>query len=177
MKTSTKLNEAGTDGNCSCKHGRCVAIMLTLFLLAGVVCWSIHRQKPEPPAATPSAVVPTPLPAAPHIVETPVVVESPAILEVPAILEAGVQCIVQFRRDALGGATTLPVSPTAHSINGAVVSMQGKLLATDKEAILLEATKSRPQPQVGESGQKTSSPAMGRFWIPKSSILLLEYTE
>ena len=85
----------------------------------------------------------------------------------PIDLEPGTMCTVQFRRDVLGAATTLPVSPTANSINGSTVSIQGELVAVTHEAILLD--------QVDEHYIVNDVPRMQRFWIPKSSILSIEY--
>jgi hypothetical protein len=45
---------------------------------------------------------------------------------------------IQFRRDALGSAHNLPVPPTTHSINGAQVSLSGRLSAVTPEWIVVE---------------------------------------
>jgi hypothetical protein len=66
----------------------------------------------------------------------------------------GTTCSVQFRRgDALGGAAPLPVSPTTGSINGAEVVISGKLTGVDRDWVVLD----------------------GKTWIPKSSILLIQF--
>ena len=72
--------------------------------------------------------------------------------------EPGTGCTIQFRRDALGSAGDLPVLPIARIINGTIasISISGELIAIDHEAILIS------------SEQK-------RFWIPKHSILFIEY--
>lgn len=61
---------------------------------------------------------------------------------------------VQFRRDALGGAHTLPISPNTDSINGAQVSLSGKLLTVNDEWIVLEHNKRN-------------------HWIPRDAVLLI----
>jgi hypothetical protein len=68
----------------------------------------------------------------------------------------GKPCIVQFKRNALGGAASLPVPPTTNSINGADVSISGTLQKVDKDAVII-------------SNGKTT------YWIPKDSILLLQF--
>ena len=70
--------------------------------------------------------------------------------------EPGTACTVQFHRGALGGAAALPISPMTQSINGAKVSISGELIAIDHEAIII-------------------SSEQRRYWIPKHSILLIEY--
>jgi len=70
---------------------------------------------------------------------------------------------VQFRRDALGAASNLPIGPNTDVINGAVVSIRGELIAADHDAILLD--------QVNVNLIRGDVPAMKRFWIPKNSIL------
>lgn len=74
--------------------------------------------------------------------------------EAPA-LETGKDCTVQFRRDALGAAANLPVSPTTHSINGAETCVMGTLKRATAEWVVLE-----------RNGKE--------IWIPKSVILLIE---
>ena len=63
---------------------------------------------------------------------------------------------VQFRRDALGSAHQLPVSPTTSSINGATVSMKGRLIDVGPEAIVLESRGNN-------------------HWIPREVILLVKF--
>jgi hypothetical protein len=66
----------------------------------------------------------------------------------------GTMCTVQFRRgDALGGAAPLPVGPQSDSINGADVSVAGKLTAVDEKWIVLD----------------------DKTWIPRSSVLLIQF--
>ena len=62
---------------------------------------------------------------------------------------------VQFRRDALGAAAPLPVSPTTGEINGASTTLVGKLTKVEPSAIVVEAD--------------------GRLhWIPREVILLVQ---
>jgi len=45
---------------CCCKHGKCAAAILALFLLAGVVCWHVHHAKhwhhPDPMGLKPGTL-------------------------------------------------------------------------------------------------------------------------
>src|SRR5882724_4713546 len=68
-------------------------------------------------------------------------------------LRPGAQCTVQFRRDALGAAASLPISPTTSGINGADTAVSGKLAVMNEEWVVLESR--------------------GEIWIPKSVILLI----
>ena len=61
-----------------------------------------------------------------------------ACSDVPTDLPLGETVTVQFRRDALGGGANLPVPPTTNSVNGAEVSLTGKLLRVDFDWILLD---------------------------------------
>jgi len=81
-------------------------------------------------------------------------------------LKPGMFCKVQFRRDALGSATTA-IPPTTDNYNGAILSLYGELVAVRHNAILLD--------QVNENYIVNDVPQMRRFWIPKDSILLIEY--
>lgn len=47
-------------------------------------------------------------------------------------------CVVQFRRDALGAGANLPISPSTGEINGASVTLRGKLLAAEGEGLVIE---------------------------------------
>jgi hypothetical protein len=75
--------------------------------------------------------------------------------------QIGKVCTVQFRRDALGAAAALPVSPTTDGINGAEVTVTGTLRAVENDGIALEPLAPR-------------DPTWTAFWIPKDSILLIE---
>jgi hypothetical protein len=66
----------------------------------------------------------------------------------------GKKVTVQFRRDALGSAHTLPIPPTTDSQNGAQVSLSGKLTMVNSEWIVLEHQKLK-------------------HWIPLDSVLLI----
>jgi hypothetical protein len=81
-------------------------------------------------------------------------------------LELGTDCTIQFRRDALGGSTSL-TSPTTTGINGTTISIAGTLIAVNHEAVLLE--------QIDNHYLVNDVPQLKRLWIPKSSILLIEY--
>ena len=67
----------------------------------------------------------------------------------------GKTAIVQFRRDALGSASNIPVSPATGSINGAKVCLTGKLLTVNEEWIVLEYEKQK-------------------HWIPRDVVLLIK---
>jgi len=82
-------------------------------------------------------------------------------------LEPGMYCTIQFRRDAL--AITTSTSPLTDVANGTKVSIWGKLLDFDREAILFEY----------ENNQSivNGKPQQERIWIPQSSILLIKYEQ
>ncbi len=61
---------------------------------------------------------------------------------------------LQFRRDALGAAAQLPVSPTTNGINGAQVSITGQLVTIAEDWIALEL-----------KGK--------RHWVPRETVLML----
>ena len=137
METLNKLNEVGSgvDEKCSCKRGKWTVVMLVLFLLAGIACWYIHH--PNRPRAI-------------H----------------PEIdLKPGTICIVQFRRDMLGG--SMLVAPLTNKQNGVGVSLRGMLIAINNEAILLEIT--------DEHYTINDVPQQYRLWIPRNNILLIAY--
>ena len=58
----------------------------------------------------------------------------------PAVsgLNPGASCIVQFRRDALGSASSSPVSPLTGSLNGGETSVSGKLKSINAEWVVVE---------------------------------------
>jgi hypothetical protein len=68
----------------------------------------------------------------------------------------GKPCTVQLKRNALGGAAPTPVSPLTGNINGAEVAIYGKLYKVDKDAVVII------------DGKTT-------YWIPKDSILLIQF--
>ena len=73
----------------------------------------------------------------------------------PLSSSVGKTCIVQFKRNALGGAADLPVPPTTDTINGAKVSMAGKLQAVRNDGILMRIN------------DKVT-------WVPMDSVLLVQ---
>ena len=79
-------------------------------------------------------------------------------------LKPGMDCTVQFRRDAL--ALTTSTSPTVDVANGTNVSISGKLLDFNREAILFEY-----QFIINDKPQQM------RCWIPKNSILFIKYKQ
>lgn len=69
----------------------------------------------------------------------------------------GREATIQFRRgDGLGGGGDLPVNPTAHAINGGKVSLSGKIIKIEGDWVVVEV-------------------AREEIWIPKASILLIQY--
>ena len=68
----------------------------------------------------------------------------------------GVNCTIQFRRDALGAATQTPVPPTTVSYNGAQTSMGGKIKLANKEWLVIES-------------------GLNEVWIPRAAILLIQF--
>jgi hypothetical protein len=76
----------------------------------------------------------------------------------PIYGKSGTQCEVQFRRDALGAAAALPISPQTGSINGAVVALNGKLEKTGVDWIVV-------------------SNADGDHLIPMHAILLVSFVK
>jgi hypothetical protein len=68
----------------------------------------------------------------------------------------GKNCTVQFRRDALGAAATSPIPPLTGSFNGAETAIGGKLKNVTSEWIVIER-------------------AGSELWIPKRSVLLLQF--
>jgi hypothetical protein len=67
----------------------------------------------------------------------------------------GDNVIVQFRRDALGAAAALPISPKTGEINGASTTIGGKLLQVHASSLVIE------------EGQRPK-------WIPREVILFVE---
>jgi len=70
----------------------------------------------------------------------------------------GKNVVVQFRRDALGAAANLPISPDTGGINGASPIIVGPLLEVNAESIVIG------------NHQKKKSPK----WIPREVILFIE---
>jgi hypothetical protein len=69
---------------------------------------------------------------------------------------AGKQCVIQFRRDALGAAASLPIAPMTGSINGAETTISGVLKSSSGEWVVLD--------QAGKE-----------IWVLKSVILLIQF--
>jgi len=68
----------------------------------------------------------------------------------------GAGCTVQFKRSDLGAAASLPIPPTTNSINGAGVSVSGKLLRIDQDWVVLDDGSSK-------------------LWVPRRNVLLLQF--
>ncbi len=68
--------------------------------------------------------------------------------------ELGKTCTIQFRRDALGAAANLPISPNTDGINGADTSISGKLVRVTTDWLVIER------------GGKD-------LWIPQSVVLMV----
>ena len=111
--------------------------MLALFLLAGIACWYIHHPN------------------------------RPRYIGPEVDLKRGAECIVQFRRDMLGG--SMLVAPLTNKQNGVNVSLRGMLIAINNEAILLEIT--------DEHYTIDGVPQQYRLWIPRNNILLIVYAK
>lgn len=71
----------------------------------------------------------------------------------------GDACTVQLVRSRLGYSGEIAVPATSNGINGADLSIQGRLLAFDTDGALLEGT--------GAAG--------GKAWIPAENILLISF--
>jgi hypothetical protein len=68
----------------------------------------------------------------------------------------GKRCTIQFRRDALGAAASLPVGPMTGNINGAETAISGTLKTTSGEWVVLDL-----------SGRE--------IWVSKTVILLIQF--
>jgi len=69
---------------------------------------------------------------------------------------SGKPCTVQFRRDALGAAASLPISPMTGGINGADTTISCIYKSTREDWVIVHR-------------------ADKEVWIPKSVILLIEF--
>ena len=144
-ETNIKSNEVGTPSEPSKRRRKIVAAILVVLIVFAVCCYFCCVRS----------------------------VDSSVDYDYEAYLapKPGTMVTVQFRRDALGAASNLPISPTTGSINGARVSIQGNLVAVNQEAVLLLSMEGHsrriidgiPQPRL--------------LWIPKSSILMIDYHE
>jgi hypothetical protein len=70
----------------------------------------------------------------------------------------GKSCTIQFRRDALGAAAALPVSPLTGSINGAETSISGTFVRFNDEWIVIESRGNE-------------------IWVPRAVVLLLQWPQ
>jgi hypothetical protein len=73
----------------------------------------------------------------------------------PAKQLVGKIVTVQFRRDALGGATTIPVSPFTNVINGAETSFTGKVYQVEGNWLIVDFRDKR-------------------VWVPREVVLAVE---
>jgi len=78
-------------------------------------------------------------------------------------LVPGKQCVVYFRRDALGLSTT--ASPRVTTVNSTDLTLGGKMIAINREAVLLE--------RVNETRTRNGVPQPEQLWIPRESILFI----
>jgi hypothetical protein len=65
-------------------------------------------------------------------------------------------CTIQFRRDALGAAASLPISPLTDSLNGGETSISGTLKMVNDDWVVLDR------------GGKD-------IWVSRSVVLLIKY--
>lgn len=65
----------------------------------------------------------------------------------------GKKCLVQFRRDALGAASTTPISPNVGTFNGANTFVEGVIKSIDSEWVVVSWN--------------------GETWVPKSAVLYI----
>lgn len=68
----------------------------------------------------------------------------------------GKECTIQFRRDALGAATEIPVPVNSDQHNGAQLSLSGRLKTYNQDGAMLEHDNMQS-------------------WIPAESILLIRF--
>lgn len=71
----------------------------------------------------------------------------------------GAACVVYIRGDALGAGSNIPIPFGTDSMNGARVSVSGKLLAANPDWIVIET----PTDAGGSRG--------GQLWIPRENVL------
>lgn len=82
----------------------------------------------------------------------------------------GSECTIQFRRDALGAAAALPISPETTGINGANVVLQGKLLGVDGDWLHVESTIEYREGSGGPPREIRRD-----YEVPVHSVLYLEF--
>jgi hypothetical protein len=68
----------------------------------------------------------------------------------------GKSCTIQFRRDALGAAASVPVSPMTDNINGADTCISGTLKRTEGNWLVLDR-------------------GGAEVWVSKTAVLLIKY--
>ena len=73
----------------------------------------------------------------------------------PAKQLVGKSVTVQFRRDALGSAATIPVSPFTNNLNGADTSFTGKVYRVDGNWLIVDFREKR-------------------VWVPREVVLAIE---
>lgn len=73
----------------------------------------------------------------------------------PAKQLVGKIVTVQFRRDALGGAASIPVSPFINGINGAETSFTGKVYRVDGNWLIVDFREKR-------------------VWVPREVVLAID---
>ena len=71
----------------------------------------------------------------------------------------GADCIVQFKRDLLGGTNATPISPTTTNQNGADLTVQGTLVKIDSDWVVI----------------KDAMHATHLWWIPRQNVLMLSF--
>jgi hypothetical protein len=69
---------------------------------------------------------------------------------------AGKACTIQFRRDALGAAASVPIAPTTGSFNGAPTTISGTLKSSRGDWVVI----TREDHDI---------------WVPKQVILLVQF--
>ena len=82
----------------------------------------------------------------------------------PSILSrhVGEECVIEYRRDALGAGAALPIGPEVDETNGSQVCTHGKLTDVEREGIVVERAIS----------QTTTT---FTFWIPFHAILNVRF--
>src|SRR4051812_19714081 len=71
--------------------------------------------------------------------------------------QVGASCHVQFKRDLLGSASQQPIPPTTDSMNGAQVSVSGKLVDLNADWVVLD---------IGDNQE---------IWVQRKNVLLLHF--
>lgn len=72
----------------------------------------------------------------------------------------GMNCVIQFRRDALGAAGS-PISAQTDIYNNSNVSLAGELVEANRDDFVL----------------RTHNDPSKLFWIPRENVLLIEYAK